>query len=81
MVVVAEVVTGMVVVAEVATGMVVVAEVVTGMVVVAEVLVARVVVAGVEDAISPASSPLNSIRSVCPCKIIFRLLQPIFLLR
>ena len=81
MVVVAEVVTGMVVVAEV------VAEVVAGMVVVTEILVAldvllaRVVVTGVEDTISLATSPLNSIKLVCPCKMIFRLVQSIFLLQ
>ena len=87
MVVVAEVVAGMVVVAEVVAGMVVVAEVVAGMVVVAEivvaldVLLARVVVTGVEDTISLATSPLNRIKLVCPCKMIFRLVQSIFLLQ
>ena len=68
---------GMVVVSEVVAGMVVVAEIVVAL----DVLLARVVVAGVEDTISLATSPLNSIKSVCPCKMIFRLVQPIFLLR
>ena len=59
----------------------IVAEVVTGLeVVVVLDLVTRVVVAGVEDAISPAISPLNSIRSLCPFKMIFLLVLFFFLL-
>ena len=54
-----------------------VAEVVTGLVL----DVTRTVVAGVEDAIFPATSPLNSIRSLCPLKMIFLLVPFIFLLR
>lgn len=71
---------GMVVVAAdmmdvvVAANMVVVAdsEIVTGLDIVAVLdVVTRIVVAGVEDAISPATSPLNSIRSFRPVKMIF----------
>ena len=77
MVVVAVVVTGLEVLA---VGMV--AEVVTGLEVLAILdVVAKMVVAGVEDAISPAISPLNSIRSLSPFKIIFLLVLFIFLLR
>ena len=65
----------------VAADMVVVAEVVTGLEVVAVLDVTRTVVAGVGDAISPATSPLNSIRSLCPLKMIFLLVLFIFLLR
>ena len=90
MVVVAAVVTGLEVVAAVmeaevvATGMVVlavgmVAEVVTGLEVVAVLdVVTKMVVAGVEDAISSAISPLNSIRSLCPFKMIFLLVLFMF---
>ena len=68
--------------AEVLAGLEVVAEVLAE--VVAEVLADMVGVAGVvvvADAISVVTSPLNNIKSVCPFKVIFRLLPPIFLLR
>ena len=71
---VAEVVTGLEVVA---VGMV--AEVVTGLEVVD--VVTKMVVAGVEDAISPVVSPLNSIRSLCPFKMILLLVLFNFLLQ